>query len=109
MASKYTCLLTKELTVLLLFALCSANVVHGAGKVLVLVDNINVQDTHSIFLNSLKGIKFSGLSYLLQPCNMLLLLHLAQTTDNACILLYIDIKLKFLLVCSCRHLCSPCL
>ncbi|CAB3985137.1 Dolichyl-diphosphooligosaccharide--glycosyltransferase 48 kDa subunit [Paramuricea clavata] len=54
MASKYTCLLTKELAVLLLLALCSANVVHGAGKVLVLVDNINVQDTHSIFLNSLK-------------------------------------------------------
>ena len=63
MARKYTCLLTKESAVFLLFALCSASVVHGAGKVLVLVDNINTQDTHSIFLNSLKGIKFSSLVF----------------------------------------------
>ena len=69
MARKYTCLLTKELAVFLLLGLYSASVVHGAGKVLVLVDNINTQDTHSIFLNSLKGIKYSCL-YIVIFCNL---------------------------------------
>ena len=68
MARKYTCLLTKELTVFLLLGLYSASVVHGAGKVLVLVDNINTQDTHSIFLNSLKGIKCICLLCVAVPC-----------------------------------------
>ncbi|XP_028394038.1 dolichyl-diphosphooligosaccharide--protein glycosyltransferase 48 kDa subunit-like [Dendronephthya gigantea] len=58
MARKDTCLLTKGLAVFCLFVLFSASFVHSAGKILVLVDNINTQDTHSIFLNSLKDKGF---------------------------------------------------
>ena len=68
-----------ELAVFFIFALCSANVVHGAGNILVLVDNINTQDTHSIFLNSLKGRKLSSLLCLWQHVAIV-----ASCTDNAC-------------------------
>lgn len=61
MAREDTCLLTKGLAVFCLFVLCSASFVHSAGRILVLVDNINTQDTHSIFLNSLKGWSFKHL------------------------------------------------
>ena len=55
MASKYTCLGTMELVVFLVCSLFSAPLVEGGGKILVLVDNINIQDTHSIFFSLLKG------------------------------------------------------
>lgn len=55
MASKYTCLGTMELVVFLVCSLFSASLVEGGGNILVLVDNINIQDTHSIFFSLLKG------------------------------------------------------
>ena len=97
MARKYTCLLTKELAVFLLLGLYSASVVHGAGKVLVLVDNINTQDTHSIFLNSLKGIKYSCLL-----CVSVTLLFL-QFVYIACIhVCFCNSNIKFLYVFTCN-------
>ena len=55
MASKYTCIGTMDLVLVLVLALYSAPLVQCGGKILVLVDNINTQDTHSIFFKSLKG------------------------------------------------------
>lgn len=51
MAISPNCLLLTAVSVILLQIVSVIN----AGKILVLVDNLNVRETHSIFLKSLRG------------------------------------------------------
>ena len=55
MAAKYTCRAVGISALFLLIAVAILPAANAGGKTLVLLDNANTKDTHSIFFNTMKG------------------------------------------------------